>query len=136
MKDKDVKAVDYFLVSFGTLFGLVMTIASAIVCGGTWKTFWIIASVISVICYGFAWFLNYTIKDGFGQLVVYMFYSFVMFFAGCGTAFFTWGGNSWILILLIPFEMLGLGLAPFAIIGIILATVNGMGDYFWEHKKK
>ena len=80
MQEKKVKKEDYFLVSYGTLCGLAMTIANAIVCDGTWQTIWIIVSVISVICYGLSWFLNFTVEDGFGQLLIYMVYSFVMFF--------------------------------------------------------
>lgn len=136
MQDKEVTTQDYLMVSYGTICGLAMTIANAIVCDGTWQTIWIIVSVISVICYVISWFLNFKAEDGFGQLLIYMVYSFVMFFAGCGTALFTWGGDSWILILTFPFAMLGLGLAPFAVIGIILATIAGIGNYFTERKKK
>lgn len=132
MEDKKTSTEDYMLVTYGTLCGLAMTIANAIVCDGTWQTIWIVVAVISVICYILAWVLNCTVKDGFGQLLMYMVYSFVMFFAGCGTALFTWGGDNWILILTFPFAMVGLALAPFAVIGIICATVAGMGNYYEE----
>ena len=132
MKDEKTTTEDYMLASYGTLAGLAMTIANAIICDGTWQTIWIVVAVISVICYILAWVLNCTVKDGFGQLLMYMVYSFVMFFAGCGTALFTWGGDSWILILTFPFAMVGLALAPFAVIGIIFATVAGMSNYYEE----
>ena len=135
MQNKDVKFQDYFMVSFATLGGLAMMIANAIVCDGIWQTIWIVVSVISVLCYGLAWFLNYTVEDGFGQLLIYMVYSFAMFLAGCGTAMFTWGKDMWIFVLLFPFGLVGLGIAPFAIIGIIMATVAGIGNYYMEHKK-
>lgn len=135
MQENEVKANDYLFVCFGTLCGLAMTIANAIVCDGTWQTIWIIVFIISVICYAFAWFINFKDKDGFGQLLIYMVYSFAMFFAGCGTAMFTWGKDMWIFVLLFPFGLVGLVIAPFAIIGIIMATVAGIGNYYMEHKK-
>lgn len=132
MEDKGTTTQDYFLATYGTLCGLAMTIANAIVCHDTWQTIWIVVAAISVVCYIISWFLNFTVKDGFGQLLIYMVYSFVMFFAGCGTALFTWGGDNWILILTFPFAMVGLALAPFAIIGIIISTVAGIGNYYCE----
>ena len=134
MEDKDVKGEDYFLVTFGSLCGLAMTITNAIVCHDTWQIIWIVIAVISVVCYIISWFLNFTVKDGFGLLLIYMLYSFFMFFAGCGTALFTWGGDNWILILTFPFAMLGLVAAPFAIIGIAFSSIVGVYGYFDEHK--
>lgn len=136
MQEKEVTIQDYLMVFYGTMGGLAMTIANAIVCDGIWQIIWIIVSIISVICYAFAWFINFIDKDGFGQLVIYMLYSLAMFFAGCGTALFTWGEDMWIFFLLLPFGIVGLGIAPFAIIGIIIATVSGIGNYYYmEHKK-
>ncbi len=136
MQEKTGTIQDHLLVFCGTIGGLAMTIVNAIVCDGTWKTLWIIAFIISVICYALAWFINFIDKDGFGQLVIYMLYSLAMFFAGCGTALFTWGEDMLIFFLLLPFGIVGLGIAPFAIIGIIIATVSGIGNYYYmEHKK-
>jgi hypothetical protein len=135
MQEKEVTIQDYLMVFYGTMGGLAMTIANAIVCDGIWQIIWIIVSIISVICYAFAWFINFKDKDGFGQLLIYMVYSFVMLFAGCGTAMFTWGEDMWIFVLLFPFGLVGLGIAPFAIIGIIMTTVAGIVNYYMEHKK-